>query len=71
MKSKIKENDKVIIPAWVDGLGEDKTGSGTEIKMFMDTIFITVRYDSPDILGRTGKVVHENQVIKIVNKFIK
>ena len=65
MKPQIKENDRVIIPAWVDGFGEDKTGSVTEIETFMDTILITVKYDIPDFLGRMIKVVHENQLIKI------
>ena len=59
--------DRVTIPAWVDGLGEDRTGTVIEIEKFMDTLFFNVRYDKPDSLGGImGNVVRENQIIKIL-----
>jgi len=63
-KQEIELFDHVTIPAWVDGLGEDRAGTVTEIKTFMDTLFFTVRYEKPDSLGRMGIVVRENQIEK-------
>jgi hypothetical protein len=65
MKRKIKETDRVIIPALVDGYGEDRSGMITEIKTFMERKLITVRYDKPDPIGRMYNVVYEHQVVKI------
>ena len=63
-RQNIEPSDHVTIPAWVDGLGEDRAGTVTEIETFMDTLLITVRYEKPDILRRMGAVVYENQIIK-------
>ena len=60
----IKLYDRVTVPAWVDGLGEDRAGKITEIKMFMGSIFFTVRFEKPDSLGRIGIIARENQIIK-------
>ena len=67
MKRKIKETDKVIIPALVDGYGEDRSGRITEIKSFMGRKIVTVKYDIPDPNGRMFNVVYEHQVVKIKN----
>ena len=65
MKSKIKEFDRVIVPAWVDGYGEDRTGRVMDVSCFMEITLFTVRYDYPDPNGRMGTVVYEHQIIKI------
>ena len=65
MKRKIKETDKVIIPALVDGYGVDRSGRVIEIKPFMGRKLVTVKYDNPDPNGRMVVVVYEHQVVKI------
>jgi hypothetical protein len=65
MKRRIKEGNKVMIPAFVDGFGEDRSGRVTEVETFMGRTLVTVRYDKPDPNGRMGNVVYEHQVIKI------
>ena len=68
MKTKIKVNDKVIMPAWVDGFGEDRSGTVTEVKPFFGRTLVSLRYDYPDPNGRMGIVVYEHQVLKITKK---
>jgi hypothetical protein len=63
--AKIREFDRVVLPAWVDGFGEDRSGRVTEVRTFMGRTLITVKYDRPDPNGRTGIVVYEHQAIKI------
>ena len=65
MKRKIKEFDRVIVPAWVDGFGEDRLGRVMDVSRFMGVTLVTVRYDYPDPNGRMGTVVYEHQLIKI------
>ena len=65
MKRKIKETDKVIIPALVDGYGVDRSGRVIEIKPFMGRKIVTVKYDIPDPNGRMVVVVYEHQAVKI------
>ena len=65
MNRKIKEFDRVIVPAWVDGFGEDRLGRVMDVSCFMGLTLITVRYDYPDPNGRMGTVVYEHQIIKI------
>jgi hypothetical protein len=67
MKPEIKEFDRVIIPAWVDGYGEDRSGTVTEVQTFMGRKIITVRYDRPDPNGAMGNVVYEHHVKRIGN----
>jgi len=59
----MKEFDKVIVPAWVQGFGEDKEGYISKIEIFADKKFYTVEFDTPDIQGGRGVVVLENQLI--------
>jgi hypothetical protein len=65
MKTKIKVSDRVILPAYVDGFGEDRSGRITEIRAVMGRNLVTVQYDHPDAYGRMGIVVYEHQVIKV------
>ena len=65
MKRKIKETDKVIIPALVDGYGEDRSGRVIEINSYLGRKLITVKYDLPDPNGRMVIAVYEHQVAKI------
>jgi hypothetical protein len=65
MKRSIKECDRVIVPALVDGFGEDRSGRVMGVKNFMDRTHITVHYDHPDPNGRTGIAVYEHQIVKI------
>ena len=62
----MKEFDKVIVPAWVQGFDKDKEGYISKIEIFMDRKFYTVEFDSPDLRGGTGIVVLENQLIQKV-----
>jgi hypothetical protein len=65
MKRRIKEGNKVIVPALVDGFGEDRSGRVIEVKPFFGRVLVTVKYDQPDPNGRMGIVVYEHQVIKV------
>ena len=55
--------DKVIVPAWVQGYGEDKEGYISEIETCLDRVLYTVKFDAPDCQGGTCIVVLENQLI--------
>jgi hypothetical protein len=58
--------DRVIVPGWVNGHGEDKTGMVVKLKMFIgEKKVVTVKYDHPDPDGEFGIAVYEHQVIKI------
>ena len=59
----MKESDKVVVPAWVQGYNEDKEGYISKIEPFADRVFYTVEFDSPDLRGGWSIVVLENQVI--------
>ena len=59
----MKELDKVVVPAWVQGLGEDKEGYISKIETFAGRVFYTVEFDTPDLRGGMGIVVFENQLI--------
>ena len=71
MKTKIKVNNRVIMPAWVDGLGEDRSGTVTEVIPFFGRTLVTLRYDHPDPNDRIGIVVFDHQVRKITKKISK
>ena len=62
MKRKIKVTNRVILPAYVDGFGEDRSGTVTEVKPCFGRTLVTVKYDKPDPDGRMGIVVYEHQV---------
>jgi hypothetical protein len=65
MKRRIKECDRVIVPAMVDGFGENRSGRVIEVKPCFGRTLVEVRYENPDPNGRTGIVVYEHQVIKV------
>jgi hypothetical protein len=65
MKRRIKKGNKVIVPAMVDGFGEDRSGRVIEVKPCFGRTLVEVRYENPDPNGRMGIVVYEHQVIKI------
>jgi len=59
----MKKGDKVIIPAMVNGYGQDIPGVITEIEIVMSRKLITVSYLNPDPAGWTGGCFFENQII--------
>jgi hypothetical protein len=65
MRRKIKECDRVIVPAVVDGFAEDRAGRVIEVKPYFGRKLVSVRFDHPDPNGRAVITLFEHQVIKI------
>jgi hypothetical protein len=65
MKTKLKVSHRVIVPAVVDGFGEDRSGRVIEVKPYFGRKLVTVRFDQPDPNGRMVIILLEHQVIKI------
>ena len=56
--------DRVIVPAWVDGLGKDQPGTITEILKCAGVVSYTVKYDEPNDDGEIYKMVKINHIRK-------
>ena len=58
-------NDRVVVPAWVEGYGEDKTGTIITISKMDSITFYEVMYDTVNSIGNKYISVFENQIIKL------